>query len=318
LITVVNIIRISPVRRLLGFCLLLTVAGGCASGSGAGEDPTVVAALYPLAFMATQVGGTNVEVTNLTSAGAEPHDLELTPGQVRRVTEASLVVLVGGGLQPAVEKAATNTRGDVLDVLAIPAIERELLRLSPGEATEAHEEAEGDERPGAVDPHVWLDPRLMAEIAGSLGQRLADADAGQAAGYRARADQLASRLDKLDRALASGLANCGRREIVTSHTAFGYLARRYGLTEVGISGLSPETEPSPQRMAEVASFVRERGATTIFFETLVSPKVAESLAREVGVGTDVLDPIEGRPEGGDYFAGMERNLSILRKALDCP
>ncbi|MGH2721499.1 MAG: metal ABC transporter solute-binding protein, Zn/Mn family, partial [Actinomycetota bacterium] len=191
-----------------------------------------------------------------------------------------------------------------------------------GEVGEAHEEGHedepaGHEQGGGVDPHVWLDPVLMAEVVRGVGNRLADADAGHAAEHRSRAEALAARLAELDRAFASGLADCVRREFVTSHSAFAYLARRYGLTEVGISGLAPETEPSPQRLAEVTSFARERGVTTIFFETLVSPKVAEALAREVGVGTGVLDPLEGQPEGGDYFTGMERNLAALRLALGC-
>lgn len=304
-------------RRLLGFCLLIIVTGACASRSGRAGPPTVAAAFYPLAFAAAEVGGADVEVANLTSAGAEPHDLELTPGQVRRLTEAALVVLVGGGFQPAVEKAAVGTRGGVLDVLEIPAVERELLRAGRGEEADGHSEADGHERSGTVDPHVWLDPLLMAEVVRSLGERLADADPGHAADHRRRAEQLTARLADLDRSFATGLAECARRDFVTSHAAFGYVARRYELTEVGVSGLSPEAEPSPQRLASVAAFVRERGVTTIFFETLVSPKVAESLASEVGVETDVLDPIEGQPAGGDYFTGMERNLAALRKALGC-
>jgi zinc transport system substrate-binding protein len=206
----------------------------------------------------------------------------------------------------------------VLDVLKIHAVEPELLRAAASEAVDPHaEEEDPHDAAGAVDPHVWLDPRLMAVIARSLGERLADADQAHAADHRERAEKLAARLDELDGALAAGLAECPRREVVTSHAAFGYLARRYNLSEVGITGLSPEAEPPPQRLAEVASFVRERGVTTIFFETLVSPKVAESLARETGVQTEVLDPIEGQPDGGDYFVGMERNLAALRKALGC-
>jgi zinc transport system substrate-binding protein len=308
-------------RRFLA-SLLIMAATACASEAPSSGRPAIVAAFYPLAYAASVVGGEDVVVTSLTGTGAEPHDLELTPGQVRRLREAALVVLVGGGFQPAVETAATNIPGPVVDVLELAAVKPALIKRLSGEIGEAHEEGHeddpaGHEEGGGVDPHVWLDPVLMTEVVRAVGNRLAEVDARHAAEHRSRAEALAERLTELDRRLASGLADCARREFVTSHSAFAYLARRYGLTEVGISGLAPGTEPSPQRLVEVASFARERGVTTIFFETLVSPKVAESLAREVGVGNDVLDPIEGQPEGGDYFVGMERNLAALRRALGC-
>lgn len=310
LIIVFNISSIVVVARFLLSCfllscLLIAASTACTPRSSGSGRPAAVAAFYPLAFAVAEAGGRSIEVVNLTTAGAEPHDLELTPSHVRRLKEAALVVYVGGGFQPAVEKVAADLEGRNLDILAIPEVKRELL------------EAGDPERPRAVDPHVWLDPRLMAQIAEAVGERLGGVDAGRAADYRMRAERLATRLGELDRAYAAGLAVCARRDLVTSHGAFGYPARRYGLTEVGIAGLSPEAEPSPQRLAEVAAFVRERGVTTIFFETLVSPKLAESLAREAGVRTDVLDPLEGKPEGGDYLHGMSRNLAALRRALGC-
>ena len=187
----------------------------------------------------------------------------------------------------------------------------------PGAAEPAGEE-HADEAAGGNDPHVWLDPQRFATIAGAVGEQLAAADPAHAADHRARAATLRTQLTALDTEFATKLKTCERREIVTSHTAFNYLAKRYALSEIGITGISPEAEPSPQRLAEVTREAREHGATTIFFETLVSPAVAETIAREVGAETAVLDPLEGLTgTGTDYFSVMRANLTALTTALGC-
>ncbi len=160
---------------------------------------------------------------------------------------------------------------------------------------------------------MWLDPTLYAAMVERIGAAL---DRPQ------EAERLSERLAGLDAELESGLANCERREIVTSHTAFGYLAERYGLEQVGITGLSPEAEPTPGELRDLVEEVREHGATTVFFETLVSPRLAETVAREVGADTAVLNPLEGLTEdevdaGADYFSVMRANLRTLRQALGC-
>jgi zinc transport system substrate-binding protein len=305
--------------------LALTGVAACGEDGAAGADPDridVVAAFYPLQYLTERVGGDGVNVTNLAKPGAEPHDLELNPGQVGEVTEAELIVYLKG-FQPAVDEAIEQSGGDrSFDVAGV----EPLLDASAG--GHSHEEEEGEEghegeeeeHAGGKDPHVWLDPTRLATIGDQLAQRLGAADPDRAADYTARAGQLRTELETLDQEYATGLANCQRREIVVSHTAFGYLAERYQLEQVGITGLTPEDEPSPQRLAEVAEEAREHGATTIFFETLVSPKVAETIAREVGAQTAVLDPIEGLQPGSDddYLAIMRTNLTTLKSALSCP
>jgi zinc transport system substrate-binding protein len=154
-------------------------------------------------------------------------------------------------------------------------------------------------------------------VAGAVADRLAELAPAEAEGFRNRAAELTADLEDLDADLAAGLATCARRDVVTSHDAFGYLTHRYGLEQVAVSGLSPEADPSPRRLADVARTARERGVTTIFFEELVSPRVAEQVAREVGATTAVLTPLEGRPEQGDYLSAMRANLDALRTALDC-
>ena len=273
---------ISRIVLILVSALLLA---GCGAGGSGGKN-SVVAAFYPLAYAAERIGGPGFHVENLTPPGAEPHDLELTPREVGRIVNASVVLYLSHGFQPAVSKAVEQARGRKVDVLA---------RLP----------LHGN------DPHVWLDPLLFARIGTKIGAALRRPSSGFVADMR-----------KLDEAYRSGLRDCKRREIVTSHAAFGYLAARYGLEQVAITGLAPESEPSPQQLAHVVEVVRRTHATTVFFETLVSPRLAETVAREVGARTAVLDPIEGltpdeQKRGDDYLTLMRRNLVALRKALAC-
>ncbi|MFI7433887.1 metal ABC transporter substrate-binding protein [Micromonospora haikouensis] len=316
-----------PTVRVLAAATVLVALGAataCSDDGTTGVDPQrvdVAAAFYPLQFVAERVGGDAVRVTNLTKPGAEPHDLELTPSQVGEVNQAELVVYLKG-FQPAVDEAIAQSGGDrAFDVAGV----QPLLAASAGghdhegegAGQEEHADEEGD---GGKDPHLWLDPTRLAGVADQLAERLGKADPERAADYTARAKTLRAELEKLDADFAAGLKTCQRREIVVSHTAFGYLAERYQLEQVGITGLTPETEPAPQRLAEVAKEAREHGATTIFFETLVSPKVAETIAREVGAKTAVLDPLEGlSADGGgqDYLSVMRTNLQTLRTALSC-
>ncbi|MFU8874856.1 metal ABC transporter substrate-binding protein [Micromonospora sp. SL4-19] len=312
-------IRSAPRTLAAAAAALLTLgsAAACADrgGGGGGTDPDrvdMVVAFYPLQFLAEQVGGDAVRVTNLAKPGAEPHDLELHPRQVGQVADAELIVYLAG-FQPAVDEAvAQNGRDRAFDVATV----QPLLDAAAG--GHQHEgEAGHEEETGGKDPHVWLDPTRLATIGDRLAERLGKVAPNRAAEFTARATALRAELTKLDGEYAQGLRTCQRREIVTSHTAFGYLTARYQLEQVGITGLSPEGEPSPRRLAEVAKEAREHQATTIFFETLVSPKVAETVAREVGAKTAVLDPIEGASAGGDYLSTMRTNLQTLRTALDC-
>ena len=273
---------ISRIVLILVSALLLA---GCGAGGSGGKN-SVVAAFYPLAYAAERIGGPGFHVENLTPPGAEPHDLELTPREVGRIVNASVVLYLSHGFQPAVSKAVEQARGRKVDVLAGLPLHRN-------------------------DPHVWLDPLLFARIGTKIGAALRRSSSGFVAD-----------MGKLDEAYRSGLRDCKRREIVTSHAAFGYLAARYGLEQVAITGLAPESEPSPQQLAHVVEVVRRTHATTVFFETLVSPRLAETVAREVGARTAVLDPIEGltpdeQKRGDDYLTLMRRNLVALRKALAC-
>jgi zinc transport system substrate-binding protein len=279
-------------RTIIVLILVVTGASAC-GGDDAGSDTTeVAAAFYPLAFAAEVVAGPAVEVTNLTPPGAEPHDVELSVRDVERIRSADVVLLLGAEFQPFLEDAAEDAEGEVVDLLAGV----ELLRTDEG-----------------VDPHVWLDPIRYAAMTGEIGAALDRAGA---------AADLQARLRELDAELDRGLADCERREIVTSHAAFGYLADRYGLEQIAITGLSPEAEPAPDELERLVDEVREHGATTVFFESLVSPRLAETIAREAGATTAELNPLEGLTEdeldaGADYFSVMRDNLATLQEALGC-
>ena len=298
-------------RRVLAAVLVMAFAGACGSSRGAGDRSDgrtqVVASFYPLFEAAQRVGGDRVQVRNLTPAGSEPHDLELNSAQVDRIEDAAVVLFLGQGFQPALEKAAARAKGmkvDMLDDLG------NVLTAAAGD-----DELE-------IDPHVWLDPRLFKAIVTRVAEALSAADPSNRATYEANATAYGRELDELDAAFVAGLRACERRVVVTSHAAFGYLTARYGRVQEAIAGLEPESEPSPQRLAELTAKVRAQGTTTVFYETLVSPKVAQSLAREAGVTTAVLDPIEGLSDddvkaGETYISAMRGNLAALRQALGC-
>jgi zinc transport system substrate-binding protein len=263
----------------------------------------VVAAFYPVAWAAQQVGGPNVAVQNLTPAGAEPHDLELTTDQRDAIDDAAVVVVMGRNFQPAVESAADQRDHGTVELL-------DRLGLD-------------DAGPLSHDPHVWLDPTLMGRIVDEITKALITARPADRALFTRRAAALHTKLDALDARYRAGLANCRLDTIVTAHEAFGHLAHAYGLRQEGVSGLSPDGEPDARRLAALADLVRARGVTTVFTERLVSPRIAQTLAREAGgVRTAVLDPIEGltakeRAAGHDYVTEMDANLAKLRTALDC-
>jgi zinc transport system substrate-binding protein len=316
-----------PARRALlaatgSLALALPVVGCSPEGeAGAGGAPlALLASFYPLELVAERVGGDLVDVRSLTPAGAEPHDLELSPAQVRAVGAADVVLLLAG-FQPAVDEAvAARSPERVVDVAEAAGL-REAAGTSTGDPEGVDQaDAHGDEEDGldGRDPHFWLDPTRLAAVADRVAGALGEALPGEADAFAARAEALRAELAALDEEFAEGLASCETRMIVTAHEAFGYLADRYDLRQVGISGLDPESEPSPARLREVAATVEDEGVTTVFYETLVSPKVAEVLAADLGIDAAVLDPVEGLvdPEE-DYFSVMRANLAALRTALRC-
>jgi zinc transport system substrate-binding protein len=302
------------ITRIVLICVCSAALLGCGSGdddkataASSDEARSVVAAFYPLAFLAEQIGGPTVDVRNLTPAGAEPHDVELSARDVETVRSADFVFYLGSDFQPAVEDAVDGADGEAVDLLS--GLE---LRKGEEDGHEGEETHEGEESHEA-DPHVWLDPVLFTRLADRVGEVLNRPEAAR---------ELETRLRGLDAEFERGLRNCERREIVTSHAAFGYLAQRYDLEQIPVTGISPEVEPSARDLEDVIAQVKEHGASTVFFETLVSPRLAKTVARETRARTAELNPIEGLSEdeladGENYFSVMRSNLEALRRALGC-
>lgn len=306
---------------------------------GAGGDRTsgdrlaVVTSFYPMQYLAEEIGGTHVDVSTLTKPGVEPHDLELSTRQAARLGEADYILYLKG-IQPAVDEAvAAAGVPDTVDAATLTTLEKhgsEVGHAHEGEEHAGEDGAHGEdaghgdehghegEGEAGTDPHIWLDPVKYAEVARGVGASLEKADPDNAAAYRKNTTALVERLDGLDSAFKDGLADTATKTFITTHSAFGYLAERYGLTQESLAGLSPESEPSPARIKELRAIAARDKVGTVFFETLVSDRTAKTVAADGGLRTDVLDPVEGitdRSKGADYVEVMESNLAALEKAL---
>ena len=332
-------------RILAAACAAATALAlsACTSTASSGDSSskdgslTVMASFYPLKYLAEKVGGEHVSVTSLTPDGAEPHDLELSPKMVDSLSSADAVIYLAGfqsAVDEAIEQQAPKTVIDVSSAAELveagsdanhPAEDEATEETQSGE-TDAHDhDHEGHDHAGhdhhhdmSADPHFWLDPVRMAKAATLVGDKLAEADSAHADTYKANAKALAKELTTLGDTLVTKTSKCQVKTFVTAHTAFGYLADRTGLTQVGISGLDPESSPSPARLAEIGQIAKEQGVTTIFTEALIDPKVAQTLADDLGITTAVLDPIESQTDASkDYAAVMQANIDALTKANNC-
>ncbi|GAA4369768.1 metal ABC transporter substrate-binding protein [Nocardioides caricicola] len=305
------------------FSLSATLSGCSAFDDSAtsADGVEVATAFYPLQYVAERVGGDHASVENLTAPGGEPHDLELTVKETAQVAEADLGVYLHG-FQPSVDDAVdTTAEGETFDVSEAvelrPAGESDHEHEDEEHAEEEHAEEEHDH--GDTDPHFWQDPLLMADLADELAERLAEIDPDHADDFSANAADLRSDLETLDAAYTDGLAECERHTVVVAHDAFGYLGR-YGLEFEPIAGLSPDAEPTPADLAHLQEVIEEEGVTTVFYESLVSPAIAEQLANDTGAQVAVLDPVEGLTDetiDEDYLSLMEANLTALEEANGC-
>ncbi|GFH34184.1 metal ABC transporter substrate-binding protein [Streptomyces pacificus] len=305
----------------------LSACSGTSSAAGGGEDGgklDVVASFYPMQYLVEQIGGDHVEVRTLTQPGVEPHDLELQPRQASQLRQADYILYLKG-VQPAVDEAIAQSGVEhTVDAATLTTLEDHGTDVGHDHGHEDEEHADEDQAGGehgaeaGGDPHIWLDPVKYAEVAQGVGDSLAKADPDRAADYRKNTETLVGKLKALDTEFADGLRNTTTRTFITAHSAFGYLAERYGLDQHGIAGIGPESEPSPARIKELQSVAEQEKVSTVFFETLASDRTAKALAADTGLRTDVLDPLEGitdKSRGDDYLAVMESNLAALQKAL---
>lgn len=317
-----------PAAALL--CSSALVLGSCGdaerddagdAGSDGDGGITVVASFYPLEYAVERVAGDHVETVTLTDPGVDPHDLEMSPEDVATVQGAD-VVLYSSGLQAAVDDAVGAQAGDsAFDVNEAADLVETDSEDEHADEEEGHsEDEEGHDDHGGVDPHFWLDPQRYAGVAEAIAEELAEADPDNAEDYRANAADFVAELEELDEEFATGLAECEQTSMVTTHAAFGYISTKHGLEQVGITGLSPEAEPSPARMAEVTEIVEDNGVDTIYSEVLLGAELADTIANETGAEVLLLDPIEGITDesaGEDYLEVMRANLETLRSGQGC-
>ncbi|WP_326603651.1 metal ABC transporter substrate-binding protein [Streptomyces sp. NBC_01799] len=313
-----NVRRLIPTAAVAGAVALgLTTLSACSTSDAAesknGDRLDVVASFYPMQFLAEEIGGTHVSVTTLTKPGVEPHDLELSPRQIGGLGDADYILYLKG-IQPAVDDAiAQSGVRNSVDAAKLTTLEDHGTETGGDEHGHAHE-GEG----AGADPHIWLDPVKYAEVAKGVGKSLEKADPNHAADYHTNTDVLVKKLDALNTSYKKGLSDTATKTFITTHSAFGYLAERYGLIQEGIAGVDPESEPSPARVKDIHTVAEKNKATTVFFETLASDKTAKTVARDTGLKTDVLDPLEGitaKSKGDNYIEVMQSNLAALQKAL---
>ena len=313
-----------------------------------GKTLTVSTSFYPIQYLAEAIGGPLVKVSTVTPSNVEPHDFELSGKETAELSKADLIAYVPG-FQPSLDKAVKEVgSGPTVVDLSKPAnlVHHEggeeehehseeasdgatdaASAVATAQSTEAghddhghaeHSHAEGGEdHDGDLDPHFWLDPQRMIKVAETLESSFAQVDPANANDYKAGLDKLKTALTNLDTQYTKGLSSCQHKTFITSHAAFGYLADRYKLTQASISGIDPETEPSPAEMANIKSVVQSTGVKTIFTEELVSDAPAKAIAAETGAETSVLSPLESKPERGDYTDAMTSNLERLKGALVC-
>ncbi len=278
----------------------------------------VSASFYPLKFLAEEVGGDKVTVTSVIPNGVEPHDFEPTPQDVIALRNAKVFLYNGNGLEAWAENLQSDLQNAGVTVVAasqaVTALHTDVIEEAT--STTAHEPH------SEFDPHIWLDPIRARQITELIRDTYVSVDPANADYYRTKSAELTARLNTLHTEYQNTLATCTSRDVVVAHDAFNYLAVRYNLNMHAIAGLSPEAEPSAKRVAELADYIKEQKISTVFFESLVSPRLSETLAKEVGVKTDVLNPLEGLTAddlaaGKNYESIMRDNLSALSRALVC-
>jgi zinc transport system substrate-binding protein len=286
---------------------LFLILSACSTSAPSDEKVTVSTSFYPIQFLVDQVANHQVNLETLVPSGFEPHDYELTPQDVGTISTSQLLV-VNGLVEPWFANVQNNLEDSEVKILNLT---QSIALLNSPDAAE-----------GLKDPHVWLSPILMSQMADLVKAKLIEVDPTHSTVYEANTLTFKEKLNQLDQEFKDGLATCEQKNFVTSHAAFGYLAQQYGLTQVPISGLSPDEEPSASELKDMVDFVRENKITTIFFESLVNPDLSQTIAHEVGAETKVLNPIEGLTDeqaaaGEDYFSLMRSNLAELRYALSC-
>lgn len=303
-----SIITVCVMLLVVGIIFALLTLKSKISNTNSINKISVVTSFYPLYYFTSEIGKNYVSITNLTPSGAEPHDYEPSTQDILTIQKSKLLIINGAGLEPWVEKLTSDLAANHIKTIAVADTIADRSVVAEGQTQQ--------------DPHIWLDPVLAKTIASRITQALIDIDADHTIDYQKNATILEQKLDALDKNFKETLVNCKQKNIITAHAAFGYMAQQYGFTQVALTGLSPDQEPSPQTLAVIADQAKKDSIKYIFFESLVSPRLADTIAKEIGAQTLVFNPLEGlTPEevsrGEDYFSVQQENLKTLKIALEC-
>lgn len=315
-----------PIRAAVAVIAAAITLAGCgadpsvaASSAPGATTPRVAVSFFPIAEATRTIAGDTVEILDLTPPGVSPHDLEVTPQQRGALESADAVIYLGSGFQPQVEQVVDALGDDVRTVNLLDAVELLPVRSA---LDGVRGEVDGEVLPGNRDPHAWVSPRMFITMVDEMAATLAELVPDDTADLQAARDGLVADLEALDEEFSTALATCESDVIVTSHRAFEYLARDYGLTQIAIAGISPDSEPDPRTLEAIANAARERNVSTVFFEDTLPPGLANTVAEEIGAGTDLLSPIETIEQsdidaGATYLSIQRDNLERLTRGLRC-
>ena len=305
---------VASVALMLLACSSGTDAGGASSPTARPEKVRLVTTLYPLEYFARRIGGNLVDVTNLVAPGVEAHDFEPSPGDMRSMSAADVIVVNGAGFEPWIDRAVANLGGE--PKLVIEASRAFSLNGASATAGATKLSASG------VDPHYWLDPLKASAQAEAVRDALMAVAPAHGEVYKNNAARLIEEIELLHDQYSSALQQCRLDTFVTSHAAFGHLASRYGLVQLPLTGTSPEAEPATARLARLTKQIRSAGVRYVLAETTGSRRLSQTVADEIGATLLDIHALESlTPEqasrGDTYLSIMRSNLESLRTALEC-
>lgn len=299
-------------KKIIGLFLiipmLLTI--GCSNNKqNSNGKIKIYTSIYPLYDFATKVGGDKVDVTNLVPAGTEPHDWEVSTSDIVNLERADMLIYNGAGIENWTDKVTNSLEN------------KDIVYVKTSEGLDLHKASEKDKDKHVIyDPHTWLSIENAKHEMENIKNALVKYDPDNAHYYEKNYSTYKKKFDELNKKYSDTLDPIKNKSIIVAHEAFGYLCSEYGIKQIGIEGLNPDSEPDPAKMAKIIKFAKENNVKTIFFEELVSPKVANTIAKEINAKTKVLNPLEGLSEeqinkGEDYFSVMEQNLQALHSAM---
>ena len=319
-------------KKSMKWALSLVGATALLAGCGAAGSTTentesdklqVVTTFYPMYDFTKQVAQDDAEVSMLLEAGMEVHSFEPSSQMIAEIQDADVFIYNSPEMETWVPDVLASI--DTSDMVVICASDAITLLEYEGEAhAHDHESEEKGANAGhshTVDPHVWLDPVLAQTEVSTIAEGLAEADPDNAEDYLENAGIYNGKLNELDEAYRAAFEGTENRTFVTQHAAFAYLAARYDLNQISVTGLNAEVEPSAAALATLSDYVKANNILHIYFENNASSQTAETLAEEVGVELAVLSPLEGITEedqkkGSDYISVMLDNLEALKKSIN--